>query len=107
MQVRIKENSWFAKIAAAKMKADKLAIVFGNTIHLYNTSCYEFLSDKEWVCHELKHVEQYRQHGRMGFIAKYLFEWMKKGYTNNKFEKEARGSEADTSLLMKAAFSKR
>lgn len=95
MQVRIKENSWVAKIAAAKMKAGKVAIVFGNTIHLHNTSRTEFLNDKRWVSHELKHVEQYKQNGFAGFIAKYVFDWMKNGYYNNKFEIEARESEED------------
>jgi hypothetical protein len=101
MKVRVKENSWVAKLAAAKMKADKLAIVFGNTIHLYNTSRSEFLSDTDWVCHELKHVEQYQQNGVMGFLIKYLFDWIKNGYYNNKFEVEARENEKDISLVKK------
>lgn len=104
MQVRIKENSLVAKIAAAKMKADKVAIVFGSTIHLHNTSCKEFLSNKEWVCHELKHVEQYKQNGFVGFISKYLFDWMKNGYYNNKFEIEARENEKTNSLIEKVEF---
>jgi hypothetical protein len=93
MNVFIKENSWVAKLAAAKMKATKVAIVFGNTIYLHNTTRSEFLADKEWVCHELKHVEQYRKHGFAPFIAKYLLEWLKNGYYNNRFEKEARENE--------------
>lgn len=104
MKVRIKENSPVAKIAAAKMKADKLAIVFGNTIHLHNATREEFLEDKQWVCHELKHVEQYQQNGFAGFIAKYLFHWAKNGYYNNKFEVEARASERDESLIQKVEF---
>lgn len=99
--VRIKENSWVAKIAAAKMRSANVAIVFGSTIHLHNTTKEEFLNDKEWVCHELKHVEQYKQHGSVGFIFKYLFDWIKKGYYNNKFEVEARKSEKDVELLEK------
>lgn len=104
MQVRIKENSWVAKIAAAKMKADKVAIVFGSTIHLHNTSRHEFLCNKEWVCHELKHVEQYQQKGFVGFICQYLFDWAKNGYFNNKFEIEARESENEDRLLQKVHF---
>ncbi len=99
MQVRIKENSLVAKIAAVKMKADKVAIVFGSTIHLHNTSRNEFLSNKEWVCHELRHVEQYKQNGFVGFISQYLFDWMKNGYYNNKFEIEARENEKSDSLI--------
>lgn len=102
MKVRIKENSWMAKIAAAKMEASKVAIVFGSTIHLHNTSKEDFMSDKQWLCHELKHVQQYQQHGFAGFIAKYLFEWIKKGYYNNRFEVEARKSEKQISLIEEA-----
>lgn len=104
LMVKIKENSWVAKMAAAKMKSDKVAIVFGKTIHLHNTKREEFLHDKNWVCHELKHVEQYQQNGFAGFIAKYLFEWMKKGYYNNKFEVEARKSEKNFQLLQGVDF---
>jgi len=104
MKVKIRENSWVAKIAAAKMKADKVAIVFGNTIHLHNTSSEEFLADKQWVCHELKHVEQYQQNGFAGFLIRYMTDWVKNGYYNNKFEVEARQSETDESLLRKARF---
>jgi hypothetical protein len=104
MQVYIKENSWVAKLAATKMKADKLAIVFGNTIHLYNTSRREFLQHTDWVCHELKHIQQYQQNGFFGFILKYLIDWVKNGYYNNRFEVEARKSEKDFSLLKAARF---
>jgi hypothetical protein len=99
MKVRIKENSVLAKIAAAKMKADKLAIVFGHTIHLYNTGRAEFLNDRDWVCHEIKHVHQYKQHGYTGFIVKYLYDSIKRGYYNNRFEKEARDAECNRELL--------
>lgn len=101
MNVSINENSWLAKIAAAKMRSEKIAIVFGSTIHLHNTTKEEFLNDNDWVCHELKHVEQYKQHGSIGFIFKYLFDWMKNGYYNNKFEVAARESEKDISLMKK------
>lgn len=99
MKVYIKENSWLAKMAAAKLRAQQAAIVFGNTIHLHNTGRSEFLEDKEWLCHELKHVEQYRQHGFVPFVFKYLVEWMKHGYHDNRFEKEARENENNHSLL--------
>lgn len=104
MKVRIKERSWLAKFAAIKMQADKVAIVFGNTIHLCNTSKEEFLNDQDWTCHELKHVEQYRQIGIPGFLAQYVLDWVKNGYYNNKFEVEARASEKDIGLIKKAQF---
>lgn len=104
MKVRIKEDSWLAKIAAAKLKTDKVAIVFGSTIHLCNTCRTEFLNDKEWVCHELKHVQQYRQNGFWGFIFRYLFDSVKNGYYNNKFEVEARENEGYKGLLEEVQF---
>jgi len=104
MKVRIKENSWLAKMAAAKLKTEKVAIVFGNTIHLHNTDRVEFLQDEKWVCHELKHVQQYRQNGFLLFITKYIFESVKKGYYNNKFETEARENENNTGLLSEVQF---
>jgi hypothetical protein len=97
--VKIKENSWVAKLAAIKLKSAKVAIVFGRTIHLHNTKKGEFLQDTDWVCHELKHIEQYRKNGFVDFIAKYLLEWIKKGYYNNKYEVEARESEKNVQLL--------
>lgn len=99
VKVKIKENSMLARLAAAGMKADQLAIVFGNTIHLHNTGRAAFLSDPNWVCHELKHVQQYRQYGFAGFLTRYLYDWIRHGYYNNKFEKEARVAEGKRELL--------
>ena len=104
MKVRIKENSWVAKIAAIKMRSAKVAIVFGNTIHLHNTSREEFLQDSRWVCHELKHVEQYQRHGWAGFLSKYVADWMRNGYYNNKFEVEARENEGNRETIKDIQF---
>lgn len=104
MQVKIRENSWVAKIAATKLRSSKVAIVIGKTIHLHNTSKCEFVSDREWVCHELKHVEQYQRHGTTLFLALYLLEWIGKGYYNNRFEVEARNSENDLALMNEIKF---
>jgi len=89
----IKENSWLAKIAAWKLSSQSVAIVLGNTIHLHNTTKEDFLQNGKWVKHELCHIQQFRQHGHIGFIAKYLLESVRKGYYNNKFEVEARAAE--------------
>jgi len=77
----IKENSWLAKIAARQLRTGSVAMVLGNTIHLYNTSKEEFLQNKTWLRHELCHIQQFRQHGLVGFIVKYVWESIKKGYT--------------------------
>lgn len=91
----IKENSLVAKIAARKLKASSVAIVFGRTIHLWNSSKEDFLKNERWLKHELCHIRQYKQHGYLGFIAKYLWESLRKGYYNNKFEVEAREAEEE------------
>lgn len=93
MNPRIKENSFLAKLAAFKLRAGQVAIVFGSTIHLHNTSKDEFLSHPCWVRHELKHVEQYKRYGFARFICMYLIESIKRGYYNNRFEVEARAAE--------------
>ena len=82
-----------AGLAARKMKAQQLAMVWGRTIHLYNTPADEFLADERWLRHELKHIEQFRQHGFVLFLVKYTWEWCRKGYYNNRFEVEAREAE--------------
>lgn len=95
----IKENSWIARLAARKLKTKKAAIVIGKTIHLHNTSGQEFVKDRKWLLHELKHIEQFRQHGFLPFIFLYLWESIRHGYTHNKYEIEARGAENDERLL--------
>jgi hypothetical protein len=94
LKFHIKENSWLAKIAAKKLRSNSVAMVLGNTIHLHNTSKEAFLQNKKWLKHELCHIQQFKQHGYGGFIVKYLWESMKKGYYNNKYEAEARAAEA-------------
>jgi hypothetical protein len=91
----IKENSWVAKIAARKLKTSSVAIVFGSTIHLWNSRKEDFLRNEKWLKHELCHIRQYKQHGYVCFIAKYLWESLRKGYYNNKFEVEAREEEEE------------
>ncbi|HQW83728.1 MAG TPA: DUF4157 domain-containing protein [Ferruginibacter sp.] len=89
----IKENSWLAKIAAKKLNTKNVAMVLGKTIHLYNTSREEFMANEKWFKHELCHIRQFKQHGYFGFIVKYLYESMKKGYYHNRYEVEAREAE--------------
>ena len=89
----IKEKSWLAKIAAYKLSSQSVVMVLGKTIHLHNTTKEDFLKNKRWLKHELCHIQQFRQYGYVGFILKYLWESVRKGYYNNKFEIEARAAE--------------
>ncbi len=84
-----------ARVAAWKLKASSVAIVLGSTIHLWNSSKAAFLADERWVKHELCHIRQFKQYGFVWFIIQYLWESIKKGYWNNKFEVEARKAEQE------------
>ena len=95
MNLNIKENSWIAKLAAKKLQSKNVAIVIGNTIHLYSTTKEEFLQNKKWVKHEVCHLQQFKKHGTFVFIIKYLWESIKHGYHYNKYEIEARKAEED------------
>lgn len=91
----IKENSWLAKLAAKKLNTDSVAMVLGKTIHLHGITKERFLADERWVNHELCHVNQFAAHGYVMFTIKYLWESLRVGYYNNKFEVEAREAEGD------------
>jgi hypothetical protein len=104
-KVKIKENSWLARIAAYKLNAQSVAMVIGKTIHLHNSSKEEFLNNPCWVRHEVAHVKQYLKLGLLRFLALYLFETFKKGYYNNRFEMDARQKEKDMSILFEIYFS--
>lgn len=97
----VKPNSWVAFLAARRLKAASVAIVFGKTIHLHKTSAEKFLADKQWILHELKHVEQYERLGFFGFIYTYLKESLKHGYYQNALEVEARRATYEETLLEK------
>lgn len=94
--LRIKEDSWLARIAVWKLKTNSVAMVLGRTIHLYNVSREKFLADEEWVKHERCHVRQYKKYGFVGFLVRYLWESIRHGYYNNRFEVEARAAETES-----------
>ncbi|MDQ2795361.1 MAG: DUF4157 domain-containing protein [Bacteroidota bacterium] len=91
MQIlRTHVNSPLARIARLVLKAPRVAMVVGQTVHLSGTSREDFLADAEWVAHEAVHLRQYREHGLLPFLWKYLIESARVGYYHNKFEAEAR-----------------
>jgi hypothetical protein len=89
----IKENSFLARLAARKLGKGNVAMVLGKTIHLWNATEAEFLQNKKWVKHELCHVRQFQQYGFIGFLSRYVWESIRIGYYNNKYEVEARAAE--------------
>jgi hypothetical protein len=89
----IKENSWLASIAAYKLGSEKMALVLGKTIHLHHCSREAFLANEKWLKHELCHLKQFKEHGYLTFLCKYLWETLKVGYHQNKYEVAARQAE--------------
>lgn len=98
-QVTIKENSIWARIAASVLHTDDVAVVIKRTIYLHGTTCENFMSNKKWLLHELKHVEQYERYGVVRFLLLYMLQSIRYGYYNNKLEEEARQAANDTDLL--------
>ena len=103
-EVKIKENSWLARIAARRLESSSMAMVVGKTIHLHNSSKEDFLKNKRWVRHEVAHVKQYAKLGLFRFIILYLLESFNKGYEYNKFEVDARLKERDHGILSEVHF---
>ena len=89
-KLRTWTNSPLAFIARRVLKAQRVAMVVGQTVHLSGTTRDEFLADAEWVAHEAVHLRQYREHGLLPFLWKYLIESARVGYYANKYEVEAR-----------------
>ena len=83
-------NSPLAFIARRVLKARRVAMVVGQTVHLSGASREEFLADAEWVAHEAVHLRQYQENGLLPFLWKYLIESARVGYYHNKYEVEAR-----------------
>jgi|SRR5690606_27789129 len=90
----VRENSFFAAIAARKLKSPKVALVLGKTVHLHQTTIEEFTANIHWLRHELCHIRQFKQYGFLRFLWLYLMESLRKGYYHNRFEAEARNAES-------------
>jgi hypothetical protein len=99
IQVYIKPQSFFAKMAAKKLKSIQCAIVLRNTIHIYGVTKAGFLADEVWLRHEVEHILQWKKYGALRFTFLYLYYSLIHGYYNNPFEVMARKAEDDIALL--------
>ena len=99
MKIKIKEHSLLAKLAAKNLNSSKMAMAFGNTIRLHNTSKEEFLRNIIWVRHEVAHIMQSKKKGVIIFLLSYLLESFYVGYQFNKYEVEAIKMERNDSIL--------
>ena len=104
MQCFIQENSLLARLAARKLKASRVAIVVGKTIYLHNATRNDLLANTSWLRHEIAHLRQYEEYGNVLFIVSYLWESLKNGYQNNKFERLAREAERDETIVQNITF---
>ncbi len=91
-------------IAAVQLGKPNAAVVIKNTIYLWGATKKEFMQNTSWLRHEMAHVYQYKHYGILLFLYLYFFESAKKGYYNNRFEKEARNQEHNRNLLNNIIF---
>jgi hypothetical protein len=87
-EIKIRQYSTIAILAAKINGSDNYACTIGNTIRI-SCSLKEFLGDTPWVHHEVNHTIQYRKYGTLKFACKYVYYWITKGYKRNPFELEA------------------
>jgi hypothetical protein len=99
VNVFIKEKSWIAKIAATKLRSDRCAIVFFNTIYLHCISKEEIINNTQLLQHEVMHIKQWKREGAFIFLFKYIKFTFQFGYYNNPLEIEARKAELDVNIL--------
>ncbi len=81
--VKIYEHSWFARLHGGA-----LATTRRNRIYLRH-SAEHFFARPDFVLHEFCHVVQQWQTGQLT-VRRYLLEWFRRGYWDNRFEIEAR-----------------
>ncbi len=93
IEYSIVENSWMARVAALKLGAVSVAFVLGKKIYLFNVTKEEFLKNDAWFRHELCHIHQFKRYGFLNFIVRYIWQSIRHGYYNNKYEAEAREAE--------------
>jgi hypothetical protein len=99
IEVKIKERSFVARLAALKLGTTNVAIVFGRTIFLYGATKQELLNDENWLKHELMHVFQYEREGFIRFLFKYVWLSIRYGYKRNPLELEAELAVNDKEIL--------
>lgn len=89
--VKLKTNTIVSKIAHRLIRSFKgkaVASTIGTTIHLHNITPEDFIENRAFLRHEIQHVIQYQT--IRFFALKYIWETLKRGYFNNKYEVEAR-----------------
>ncbi|MFN4285212.1 MAG: DUF4157 domain-containing protein [Lacibacter sp.] len=95
-RVRIRENSWLARLAAFFLGSKSaVAMVWGRSIHVWGATREQFLQNPGWLRHELAHIEQVSRYGWVPFVLLYAWYSIRFGYYNNPFEVAARQKEKE------------
>jgi hypothetical protein len=81
--VEVFERSWYARLHFGARATTRR-----NRILLAGTAA-EFFADPELVLHEYFHVLRQWNTGRLS-VARYLAEWLRRGYRHNRYEHQAR-----------------
>jgi len=82
-EVVLREHSWFAKLHGRATATTRR-----NTIYLRG-SAEDFFASPELMLHEYFHVLRQWNRGRMN-VVDYLAEWWRRGYWQNRYERQAR-----------------
>jgi hypothetical protein len=81
--VVLREHSWFARLHGRATATTRR-----NTIYLRG-SAEDFFARPELMLHEYFHVLRQWNRGRMN-VLDYLAEWLRRGYWQNRYERQAR-----------------
>jgi hypothetical protein len=86
--VRVTEFSWYARLHVGMAATTRRRRI------LLRGSVADFFADSELVLHEYFHVLRQWEPRRLTLLA-YVWEWLRRGYANNRFEIQARRFAAD------------
>jgi hypothetical protein len=97
--VAVVEHSWYARLHGRIIATTRRRRIY------LRGSAADFFRDPELVLHEYCHVLHQWEPRRLS-IARYLLEWLRHGYWDNRFEVEAREFAADHLRRFRALLSR-
>ena len=98
-KVQVIEHSWYARFHGRIVATTRRRRIY------LRGSARAFFADPETVLHEYFHVLRQWEPRRLS-IARYLLEWLRRGYWDNRFEIEAREFAADHLYRFRALLSR-
>ena len=97
--VQVVEHSWYARLHGRIVATTRRRRIY------LRGSAAEFFGEPEIVLHEYFHVLRQWEPRRLS-IGRYLLEWLRRGYWDNRFEIEAREFAADHLYRFRALLSR-